>query len=99
MGRHKDPLTPYRMRALKGGKDGSITYAVTYPGGTSINGRRSSNMAFWGHLTDGLSFEPMMRFQLLSDDEKRKYIFPPEWDISKAFDTVYTRREPGAVCL
>ena len=97
MGRHKDPLTPYRMRALKGGKDGSITYAVTYPGGTSINGRRSSNMAFWGHLTDGLSFEPMMRFQLLSDDEKRKYIFPPEWDISKAFDTVYTRREPGAV--
>ena len=37
MGRHKDPLTPYRMRALKGGKDGSITYAVTYPGGTSID--------------------------------------------------------------
>ena len=39
MGRPKDSLTPYRMRALKGGKDGSITYAVTYLGGRSVNGR------------------------------------------------------------
>lgn len=97
MGRPKDPLTPYRMRALKGGKDGSIIYAVTYPGGKSVNGRRSSNIAFWGHLVDGLRFEPMMRFQLLDDEEKRKYIFPPEWDISKAYETVYTRKESGAI--
>ena len=97
MGRPKDPLTPYRMRALKGGKDGSITYAVTYLGGRSVNGRRSSNIAFWGHLTEGLCFEPMLRFQLLPDSEKRKYIFPPEWDISRAFETVYTRKEPGVV--
>ena len=97
MGRPKDPLTPYRMRTLKGGKDGSITYAVTYPGGRSVNGRRSSNIAFWGHLTEGLCFEPMLRFQLLPDSEKRKYIFPPEWDISRAFETVYTRKEPGVV--
>ena len=97
MGRPKDPLTPYRMRALKGGKDGSIIYAVTYPGGKSVNGRRSSNIAFWGHLVDGLRFEPMMRFQLLDDEEKRRYIFPPEWDTSKAYETVYTRKESGAI--
>lgn len=97
MGRHKEPLTPYRMRALKGGKDGSIIYAVTYPGGKSVNGKRSSNIAFWGHLADGFRFEPMLRFQLLPDEEKRKYIFPPEWDISKAFETVYTKREAGVI--
>lgn len=97
MGRPKDPLTPYRMRALKGGKDGSIIYAVTYPGGRSVNGKRSSNIVFWGHLTDGLVFEPMLRFQLLPDEEKRKYIFPPEWDISRAFETVYTRKEEGVI--
>ena len=97
MGRHKDPLTPYRMRALKGGKDGSIVYAVTYPGGKSVNGKRSSNIAFWGHLADGFHFEPMMRFQLLPDEEKRKYILPGEWDISKAFETIYTKRETGVI--
>lgn len=97
MGRPKDPLTPYRMRALKGGKDGSITYAVTYPGGRSVNGKRSSNIMFWGHLTDELAFEPMLRFQLLPDEEKRKYIFPPEWDIGRAFETVYTRKEEGVI--
>lgn len=97
MGSPKGPLTTYRMRALKGGKDGSITYAVTCPGGRSVNGKRSSNIMFWGHLTDRLVFEPMLRFQLLPDKEKRKYIFPPEWDISRAFETVYTRKEKSVI--
>ena len=97
MERPKDPLTPYRMRALNGGRDGSITYVVTYPEGKSVNGRRSSNIAFWRHLVDGLRFEPMMRFQLLDDEEKRRYIFSPEWDIGNAYESVYTRKESGAI--
>lgn len=68
---------------------GSIIYAVTYPGGKSVNGKRSSNIAFWGHLLEGICFEPMMRFQLLPDEDKRKYVFPPEWDISKALENIY----------
>ena len=99
MGRRKDPLTAYRMRALKGGKSGSIIYAVTYPGGKSVNGKRSSNIAFWGHFADGIRFEPMRRFQLLPDEEKRKYIFPEEWDISKVFETVYTKKESSVISL
>ena len=39
----------------------------------------------------------MMRFQLLPDEEKRKYIFPEELDISKAFETIYTKRETGVI--
>lgn len=97
MGRHKDPLTAYRMRALKGGRDGSIIYAVTYPRGKSINDKRSSNVAFWGYLVDGIRFEPMLRFHLLPDEEKRKYIFPPKWDISKAFETVCAKKKTGVI--
>lgn len=77
------------MRAQTREKDGSIIYAVTYPGGKSVNGKRSSNIAFWGHLLEGICFEPMMRFQLLPDEDKRKYVFPPEWDISKALENIY----------
>lgn len=39
----------------------------------------------------------MLRFQLLSDEGKRKYIFPDEWDINKAFEAVYTKKESSVI--
>lgn len=98
MGRPKDPMSPYRMHTIRAGKNGSTTYAVTYLGGESVNGKRSSNMLFWGRITEGNVFEPLPKFQLLPDGEKRKYIFPSEWDISKAFTSPYSMSTDEAVC-
>lgn len=39
----------------------------------------------------------MLCFQLLSDEGKRKYIFPDERDISKAFEAVYTKKESSVI--
>ena len=52
---------------------------------------------FWGYLIYKLVFESILRFQLLTSEEKRKFIFPPECDISRAFETVYTRNEEGVI--
>ncbi len=82
MSRTKDPLTIYRMKLFT---PGNRRYAITINPGLNRNGNRASNISIWGNVTEDLKFKPNLRFVLLSMTEKKKYLFPPEWNIQEAY--------------
>lgn len=94
MSRHKDPNTEYRMKLFV---SNSHRYAATASPGYNKEKKWVSNTVIWGKLTEGLVFEPNLRFMLLSAEEKKKYIFPKEWNISSAFNALATEDEGGEV--
>ena len=82
MSRTKDPDTKYRMKLFV---SNSHRYAATADPGYNADRKWVSNTTIWGKLTENLVFEPNLRFVQLTAGEKKKFIFPPEWDISSAF--------------
>lgn len=94
MSRSKDPDTQYRMKLFI---SNGHRYAATANPGYNKEKKWVSNTVIWGKLTEDLVFEPNLRFMLLSSEEKKKYIFPKEWNISLAFKTPETEDEGGDV--
>lgn len=94
MSRHKDPNTQYRMKLFV---SNSHRYAATASPGYNNEKKWVSNTVIWGKLTEDLIFEPNLRFMLLSAEEKKKYIFPKEWNISSVFKEPETEDEGGDV--
>ena len=94
MGRKKDPNSKYRMKKFL--SNGHL-YAITTDPIINGNGIRVPNITVWGSLADGLSFLPNIRFRLLPRSEKEKFIFPPEWDISRRDESAGVP-DAGAPC-
>lgn len=82
MSRPKDPNTQYRMKLFV---SSNHRYAATANPSYNAEKKWCSNITIWGKLSEKSVFEPNLRFMLLTADEKKKYIFPKEWDISSAF--------------
>ena len=80
MARPVDPLTPYRVRqhVING-----YTYANTQPAYIDPEtGEKKHRCVHWGRLSDNLQFIPGFEFYNAPPEERRKLIFPPEWDLS-----------------
>ncbi len=82
MSRHKDPNTQYRMKLFV---SNNHRYAATASPGYNKEKKWVSNTVIWGKLTEDFIFEPNLRFMLLTTEEKKKYIFPKDWNTSSAF--------------
>ncbi len=94
MSRPKDPETQYKMKQFV---SNSHRYAATASPGYNAEKKWVSNTTIWGKLTKESVFEPNLRFMLLPAEEKKKYIFPKDWDISSAFKKASTEDEGGDI--
>ena len=62
---------------------GSYSYAATQPIALDEKtGKERRQVKLWGKL-EGNKFIPSDQFLLLSPEERKKMIFPPEWDITE----------------
>lgn len=59
-------------------------YAVTSGQRIKPDGKPTLKVYIWGKLSESLVFTPNVRFEHLSMQEKRLFIFPQEWDITLA---------------
>lgn len=92
MSRLVDPQAPYRMSTHK---LGSYVYASTQPAEVDKNGKRTYRHTHWGRFDPETKvFTPNMSFLLLDPQERKKYIFPEDWDIS-AIESMAGLRKPG----
>ena len=94
MSRPKDPDTQYRMKLFVSNKH---RYAATAAPGYNENGKWVPNTTIWGKLSEDSVFEPNLRFMMLTSEEKKKYIFPEDWDTSAASRTPSTEDVGGDV--
>ena len=94
MSRPKDPDTQYRMKLFVSNKH---RYAATAAPGYNENGKWVPNTTIWGKLSEDSVFEPNLRFMMLTAEEKKKYIFPEDWDTSAASRTPSTEDVGGDV--
>ncbi len=84
MGRKPDPNTRYRVRIRK---DRKYTYASVQERKVSPRtGKRYHKIVNLGTLDENLAFTPNATFRLMTPEERAKYIFPDNWDISKLKD-------------
>ena len=74
-------MASYRMSTHKLGE---YIYASTQPATVDAKtGKRTYRHVHWGRFNpDSKAFTPNMAFMLLTPEERRKYIFPKDWDIS-----------------
>lgn len=79
MARQPDPLAQYRMAIHK---LGNYLYASTQPS-VIENGKKVYRRKHWGRLIGNKTFEPNTAFILLSPEERSKFIYPNDWDLSK----------------
>ena len=78
-GRPKDPKSPYRVfQHLSNGYQYGSTVQTVY----SNEGKRIRKITHWGSLSRELAFKPNLKFIMLPRDERDKFIFPSDWDIS-----------------
>ena len=81
MSRKADPNADYKVSVHKVGK---YTYATTQPATIDpVTGKKIHRHFTWGTL-EGLTFIPGRNYRLASPEERRKLIFPDEWDMSEA---------------
>lgn len=80
-GRKADPDSPYRMRIHTANH---YQYAATVRTVYNSDGKRSRKYTHWGSLSRDLVFTPNLKFRMSSRSDRDAFIFPPEWDISKA---------------
>ena len=80
MARPVDPLAPYRVSLHV---TNGYTYANTQPAYTDPDtGKIKHRCVHWGRLGDNLQFIPGFEYYNASPEERRKLVFPPEWDLS-----------------
>lgn len=96
-GRPVDPLSPYRMKAHR---TGNHVYASTQ--GSYIDeqtGAKKYRRTHWGTLCDETRFVPNEKFLLLEPEERSRFVYPEDWDLSeiKALPTHRTAGRPRYV--
>lgn len=64
-------------------RNGAYRYAATHPYTLDSEGHRKYTHCHWGTVDEELRFFPGKRFLLASLAERKKLIFPPEWDLSE----------------
>lgn len=80
--RKADPNTPYRISVHATGK---YQYADTQRLQMTKDGKEAYRHCHWGKFDPNTKvFLPNADFLLLPEEEKKKFIFPEDWDISKA---------------
>ena len=80
-GRKADPDSPYRMHKHTANH---YQYAATIKTVYNDDGKRSRKYTHWGSLSRDLVFTPNLKFRMSSRSDRDAFIFPSEWDISKA---------------
>lgn len=93
MARKVDPFAPYRMSTHKLGK---YVYVCTQPATVDeTSGKRTYSRIHWGRFDpQKKTFTPNLAFLLLTPEERKKYIFPEDWDLT-AIETMTGMRGPG----
>jgi len=61
---------------------GNYVYASTQPVSVDQNGKKTYKYKHWGRL-EGNRFIPGTEFILLSQEERKKLVFPKDWDLSE----------------
>ena len=90
MSRPKDDKTNWKMRPFtSAGKQ----YAITINPGIGKSGKWCSNIKIWGSLSEDLKFSPNIRFYSLSAADKKKFIYPDNWDITDSEKSVVDSSE------
>lgn len=64
--------------------NGAYRYASTKQYTTDESGKKVYKYKHWGTLDDSNKFHPGMNYNYASPVERRKLIFPPDWDLSEA---------------
>lgn len=64
-------------------KNNGRQYAATHPFTVGEDGKRRYSYKNWGTLEDGNRFHPNSTYFYASPEERRKLIFPEEWDLSE----------------
>ena len=81
MGRQIDPNTAYRVGIHK---NNGYLYACTQPGYLDQKtGKYKHKHYQWGKIDENLKFYPGPRYLLATLEERRKLIFPSNWDLSE----------------
>lgn len=84
--------TTYKMTLHVNGK---YRYASTRPRVVTGEGEKNSNKSIhWGTLTEDMKFMPNAKFLYLPLEERRKYKFPENWDLSE-IDKLPSERKAG----
>ena len=64
-------------------KNNGRMYAVTHPYTTGEDGKRRYSYKNWGTVDDGGHFHPNSAYFYATLEERRRLIFPAEWDLSE----------------
>jgi len=89
-GRPEDPNSIYRVSKHR---NGGHTYAATHVYTIGEDGKRRYRYMQWGKL-EGDRFLPGPTYFYADPEERKRLIFPPEWDTSE-IDRLSTNRGPG----
>ncbi len=79
-GRPTNENTPYKIIVHK---NGSYEYAATKVTKDGRNGKPAYEYKHWGRLMKGKRFHPNSEFLFAPLEERRKLIFPADWDMSE----------------
>lgn len=80
MPRKPDPNLGYRMRLQTA--NGYRYAATTILSFTNRALKPYYKPVYWGTLDKDLKFRPNARFLMLEPEERAKFIFPEDWDLS-----------------
>ena len=72
--------------------NGAHKYASTQPYTVGADGKKRYTHKHWGTLDESLKFHPNTAYLYLSIEERQKFIFPKDWDLSELGELASTRR-------
>ncbi|WP_406043758.1 hypothetical protein, partial [Succinimonas sp.] len=78
-GRTADPKSPYKMLVHTAN---GYTYAATVVTAKNAEGKNYRKYQHYGTIDQNFVFKPFAEFLFLPGEEKAKFIFPEEWDLS-----------------
>ena len=64
-------------------KNGDYNYATTHTYTIDEHGKRKYNYRHWGKIDENKKFYPGQAFVYASIEERKRLIFPPDWDLSE----------------
>ena len=92
MARHIKEETTYKVTLHK---NGAYRYASTRPRIINEAGKKNSNKSIhWGTVTEDLKFMPYTKFIYLPVEERKKFVFPEDWDLSE-LDKLSSEKKAG----
>ena len=94
MSRKVDPNTPYRMICHRVSGRNKMYASTKKEKFSKKTGKPYSGYVHWGTVDSEKKFEPNIDWLLLDPDERKKFIFPPDWDLS-AVEHLPSHRKAG----